>query len=74
MIIYENECCDCATDGYPCKGDSCKRLRVPHYYCDGACGEEHSPDDLYDADGDMLCAACLLGLFKTVAETQEVKE
>ena len=39
MIVYENECCGCATPAYPCIGESCSKRRVPHYYCD-LCGEE----------------------------------
>lgn len=49
---------------------SCPNLNVKHYYCD-CCGEECDPEDLYDFDGDMLCAECLLGNFQTIKEKEE---
>lgn len=55
MIEYENECCDCATEGYPCRGALCKRRRVAHFYCD-ACGAEEKL--FYTDDGKQLCAEC----------------
>lgn len=62
MIRYENECCDCATGAYPCMGNQCPNLHVPHYYCD-ECGEE---DTLYEYDGRELCADCLLNAVPVV--------
>ena len=57
MIRYENECCDCAVQGYPCKGDLCKNRNVPHLYCDD-CKEEQ--EELYELDGKELCDDCAL--------------
>lgn len=62
-LVYEDECCQCAVPGYPCTGE---HRRVPHYYCDGECGEEFPPSELYDFDGDMLCGECLLKKFEKV--------
>ena len=54
MITYENECRDCATDGYPCDR-YCRYKRVKHFYCD-ACGDE---TELYYLDGKQLCISCV---------------
>ena len=56
MIRYKNECCNCATEGYPCWGDACPRRRVPHYYCD-KCGTEIDPDDVNEEE---LCEECMI--------------
>ena len=44
MRVTENRCCDCATDGYPCRGRSCPNRNVVVYYCD------HCKDEI---DGDI---------------------
>lgn len=56
MKKYENECCNCAVPGYPCRGSSCPNRHVPHYYCD-KCGEEY--ETLYHYDGKELCIGCI---------------
>ena len=61
MVRYENHCCDCATDGYPCLGRACSRRNVEVYYCDH-CGEEL--DEIYDVDGEELCEECLKEMFR----------
>lgn len=67
-LVYEDDCCQCAVPGYPCTGE---HKRVPHYYCDGKdCGEEFSPSELYDFDGDMLCVDCLVKQFRKVSESE----
>lgn len=59
MIKYENECCDCATGAYPCLGNSCPNINVPHYYCD-ECGVEcNEIEHLYCYDGEELCLDCI---------------
>ena len=58
MVKYENDCCDCAAPGYPCRGESCPNRRVPHYYCD-ICDTEFSKHELYDYEGDDVCEECL---------------
>ena len=45
----------------------CGLDRATMWYCD-RCREENEPDELYDYDGEELCARCLLKQFKTVAE------
>lgn len=61
MVRYENQCCDCATDGYPCLGNLCSLRRVEVHYCD-QCGDEL--DDIYDVDGEELCEECLKEMFR----------
>lgn len=55
MVVRENDCCGCASPGYPCIGISCELLRVPHFYCD-RCGNE---DTLYWFEGEQLCIECI---------------
>ena len=64
-VWYEDECCDCATESYPCIGSSCPNRSVPHYDCDD-CKNEFEPDELYDYNGEILCAECLLDRFETI--------
>lgn len=66
MTVIENDCCNCAAEGYPCTGE---HKRVKHYYCD-KCKQEFEPDELYIAAKE-LCAECLLKQFKTVEESEE---
>lgn len=54
MVRYENDCCDCATENYPCDR-FCYRRRAKHFYCD-MCGEE---DKLFWYDGKQLCISCV---------------
>lgn len=63
MIKYENECCCCATESYPCMGSACPNINVPHLYCD-RCGDDC--EELYDLDGEELCKECLLDSFKKI--------
>lgn len=56
MITYTNECCGCATPGYPCVGETCELLHVVHYICDGC---KHEVDKLYWYDGEQLCMDCI---------------
>lgn len=65
MIKYENQCVGCATESYPCLGDSCPNISVPCLYCD-ECEEEF--DQLRDYDGEQLCDNCLLNKFDYVRE------
>lgn len=57
MIKFENDCCDCATESYPCRGSDCPMRHVKHLYCD-KCHED--VDNLYEVDGLWLCEACTL--------------
>lgn len=56
MRKIANECCNCATPGYPCLGSSCPRRRVERFYCD-KCGFEAT---LREYEGKELCVECLL--------------
>ena len=58
MIRYEDECVGCPPE-MGCLGSGCPNRNVPHYYCD-KCGEEYSPEELYDYDGEIMCKECLI--------------
>lgn len=62
MLRITNECCDCASPSYPCRGASCPNRNVTRYYCD-RCGSE---SELYDYDGEELCQDCLLEEFPRI--------
>ena len=61
MTRTENHCCNCASPGYPCRGDACSLLNVEVCYCDD-CGEEI--EEIYDVDGEELCEDCLKERFR----------
>jgi hypothetical protein len=65
MIKYENDCCGCATESYPCD-PYCKRKKTPHFYCDH-CGEE---DALYWLDGKQLCISCVENELESVTDEE----
>lgn len=54
-LVISNECCSCATESYPCRGNLCPLRNVPHLYCDD-CGEEIT---LYYYEDEMLCLDCI---------------
>lgn len=60
MIVIENHCCDCATSGYPCRGERCPRRNVKVHYCDH-CDAELA--EVYEVDGEELCEECLKEMF-----------
>ena len=67
MIREENDCCDCAVPGYPCRGESCPLRHVKHYYCDCCKAEvDMQWEKLYECDGEQLCIDCLLERFPEV--------
>lgn len=70
MVQIVNECCDCATEGYPCLGSSCSRRHVKHYICD-KCKEEFEPEALYLIEDEHLCAECALNDYPTLAQIEE---
>ena len=61
MIRVENHCCDCATDGYPCRGRSCPNRAVEVYYCD-KCKDEIA--EVYEVAEMHFCEECLLEEFR----------
>lgn len=62
-LVYKDECCQCATENYPCLGSACPNRNVPHLYCDN-CEEE--VEDLYKTEDGELCAECVLKMFEKV--------
>ena len=56
MKIKVNNCVDC---GLPCMLFCPLRDDSYIYICD-KCGAEVNPEDLYDYDGEEICADCLL--------------
>jgi len=70
MVRYEDECCGCATENYPCMGSACRNRHVPHYYCD-SCGYEGDSDEIHVVDDEQLCEDCLKAKFPTIAEVGE---
>lgn len=65
MIYYENECCDCATDAYPCVGAVCPLRRVKHYACD-SCHSDVEYGELFYFNGQELCISCIQELLEQV--------
>ena len=63
MITYEDECCGCATESYPCMGSACPNRNVKHLYC-AKCDEE--VDDLYEWDDEQVCVDCIVKSLKKV--------
>ena len=63
MIKYENECCGCATESYPCMGSACPNRKVPHLLCD-RCGDD--VEELYNCYGEELCEDCLKDNFEKI--------
>ena len=63
MVKYEDECCGCATEDYPCLGNRCPNINVKHLYCD-KCGED--VEELIEYDGKELCKNCLMKEFNVI--------
>lgn len=61
-IVFEDECVGCPPE-MGCLGSVCPNKNVAHYYCD-KCDEEVPPDELYEVDGEDLCAECLKAKFR----------
>lgn len=60
MLVIENHCCDCATPGYPCRGERCPKRHVEVHYCDHCDAEL---EEVYEVDGEELCEECLKEMF-----------
>lgn len=64
-IRFENQCCDCATPAYPCKGALCSRRRVEIHYCEGKdCGIDLEETEIYEFNGKEYCLECLGDFFR----------
>ena len=61
MRKITNECCACASPGYPCLGDSCSLLNVLHIFCD-KCKDEITDDDFFIYDDLEICENCIIDL------------
>lgn len=57
MLVIRNECCNCASPGYPCMEASCFLRRYPVFICD-KCNEE--VETLYKLNDLQLCDECVL--------------
>lgn len=55
MKVVNSECVGCPKE-MGCIYNSCPYYAVVRYYCD-ECGEE---EELYEFDGQKLCASCVL--------------
>ena len=55
-LVLSDECCSCASGGYPCRGELCPLRHVPHLLCDD-CSEETT---LYYYEDEMLCLDCII--------------
>ena len=63
MVKYENRCCGCATENYPCLGERCDLFNVEVHYCDNPkCREEL--DEIYEVDDKEFCEECLKEMFR----------
>ena len=58
MIRYENDCVDCASGAYPCRGSSCPLRCAKHFYCDNCRLEK----DLYYFGEEELCMDCIIDI------------
>jgi hypothetical protein len=67
MVVVEDQCCDCAAPGYPCRGSLCPNRHVEVHYCDH-CGYEIE-DEVHEVDGEEFCSGCYEKLFEN--ETEE---
>lgn len=68
MIEIADECCGCATEGYPCWGSLCPNRDVVRMYCD-KCGEE--VDCLRRYEGEQWCESCILDEFELIELEEE---
>ena len=58
MVRFENDCCDCATPAYPCRGERCPLRHSVHFYCD-KCKSEVDEGELYEYAGEEMCLDCI---------------
>ena len=64
-------CVGCTSMGLPCRGRSCSNYNGAYEYTCDECEKEYEPEELYDVDGEMLCADCLLNRYQTIAQVEE---
>lgn len=69
---YEvNECCGCASPGYPCLGDRCNRRHTIKYVCD-ICGTDDLDED--DIETDLLTNEDVCRWCRAQKENEEDEE
>lgn len=61
-IVYEDQCCSCATPNYPCRGARCPNRRVEVHVCD-RCGEPLERLEINNHNGHEYCGLCRDELF-----------
>lgn len=62
-----NNCCHCATDGYPCAGDTCSNRNAVELICDQC---KAVVEELYDTEHGEVCESCLIE--NTLNETPKI--
>ena len=62
MVVFGDGCVGC---GLPCLGDNCIYKNVISCTCD-KCKQEFDAEELYEVDGEDLCANCILMEYRTV--------
>lgn len=67
-LIVEDDCCGCASPGFPCEGASC-RFKTITYICD-ECGDEVRQGELYQYGSEQLCKYCVTN--KVIEELEVV--
>lgn len=72
MVVFKNDCCDCAVPGYPCIGERCELLHNPHFYCD-ECEEEVNQGELYWFEDEQLCLDCITKRLKEVTADASIR-
>lgn len=65
MIVERNDCCDCATENYPCLGDSCDMRHHKVHVCDNC---DSTNEQLYHYEGQELCMNCIVEILESDLE------
>lgn len=65
MRTVTDECVGCTSMGLPCMGSICPNRNVVRYYCD-RCGDEFDSNQLYQHEGEEVCAECILKDFERI--------
>lgn len=72
--VHIDTCVGCTSMGLPCRGRACSNYFGSFEYTCDECKGDYEPEELYDVDGRMLCAECVLNQYKTVAQMIEKEE
>lgn len=63
MIVERNECCDCATENYPCLGEACTQRHKLIHVCDSC---ETDSDQIYYFEDGEYCLTCIESMLMPV--------